>query len=89
MGRLVRSSGTNGRCVKGIRYPCCCSISWLRPYPSSCQKLGGGALCGVVTHLIPGGISHLQYVDGTIIMVQDDDEQIANLKFIPMCFEDM
>jgi hypothetical protein len=42
-----------------------------------------------VPHLILGGITHLQYADDTIIMIQDGDEQLANLKFILMCFEDM
>jgi hypothetical protein len=48
-----------------------------------------GHIAGVVPHLIPGGITHLQYADDTIIMIQDDEQQLANLKFILMCFEDM
>jgi hypothetical protein len=48
-----------------------------------------GHIAGVVPHLIPGGISHLQYADDTLIMIQDEDQQIANLKFLLMCFEDM
>jgi hypothetical protein len=43
----------------------------------------------VIPHLIPGGLTHLQYADDTIIMINDDDTQIANLKFLLMCFEDM
>jgi hypothetical protein len=39
-----------------------------------------GHISGVLPHLIPGGITHLQYADDTLIMVQDDDTQIANLK---------
>jgi hypothetical protein len=35
------------------------------------------------------GISHLQYVDDTLILIQNSDEDIANLKFLLMCFEDM
>jgi hypothetical protein len=31
-------------------------------------------IAGVVPHLIPGGISHLQYADDTLIMIQDDDQ---------------
>jgi hypothetical protein len=48
-----------------------------------------GHISGVLPHLIPGGITHLQYDDDTLIMIQDDDTQIANLKFLLMCFEDM
>jgi hypothetical protein len=48
-----------------------------------------GHIAGVVPHLIPGGIARLQYADDTMIMIQDDDTQIANLKFLMMCFEDM
>jgi exonuclease III len=48
-----------------------------------------GHIAGVVPNLIPGGITHLQYADDTIIMIQDDDQHITNLKFILMCFEDM
>jgi hypothetical protein len=48
-----------------------------------------GNIVGVVPHLIPGGITHLQYADDTLIMIQDDDTQIANLKFLLVCFEDM
>ncbi|XP_051229193.1 uncharacterized protein [Lolium perenne] len=48
-----------------------------------------GHIHGVVPHLIPGGISHLQYADDTLILIQNSDEDIANLKFLVMCFEDM
>ncbi|KAK1679281.1 hypothetical protein QYE76_040129 [Lolium multiflorum] len=48
-----------------------------------------GHLQGVVPHLIPGGISHLQYADDTLILIQNSEENIANLKFLLMCFEDM
>jgi retron-type reverse transcriptase len=53
------------------------------------RACAAGHLAGVIPHLIPGGISHLQYADDTLIMIQDNDEQIANLKFLLMCFEDM
>jgi hypothetical protein len=48
-----------------------------------------GHISGVAPHLIPGGISHLQYVDDTLILIQHDDDQIANLKILLMCFEEM
>uniref|UniRef100_A0ACD5XGU1 Uncharacterized protein n=1 Tax=Avena sativa TaxID=4498 RepID=A0ACD5XGU1_AVESA len=49
-----------------------------------------GHITGVVGHLIPGGgISHLQYADDTMIMVQGSDLDIKNLKFLLLCFEAM
>jgi hypothetical protein len=48
-----------------------------------------GHIHGLVLDLIPGGISHLQYADDTLILIQNSDEDIANLKFLLMCFEDM
>jgi hypothetical protein len=48
-----------------------------------------GHIHGLVPHLIPGWITHLQYTDDTLILIQRSDEDIANLKFILMCFEDM
>jgi hypothetical protein len=50
---------------------------------------GVGHIRGVIPHLIPGEISHLQYTDDTLILIQDDDLEIANLKFLLMCFEYM
>ncbi|KAE8787303.1 retrotransposon protein [Hordeum vulgare] len=49
-----------------------------------------GHIQGVVGHLIQGGgVSHLQYVDDTMIMVSGSDSDIANLKFLLLCFEEM
>lgn len=56
----------------------------------SCM-LSRAARCGhiapVVSHLLPEGVSHLQYADDTIILVEMDDTCIANLKFILFSFE--
>jgi hypothetical protein len=46
-----------------------------------------GRIKGVMSHLIPEGISHIQYVDDTILMVEGDDNSIINMKFILYCFE--
>uniref|UniRef100_A0A453BV09 Reverse transcriptase domain-containing protein n=2 Tax=Aegilops tauschii subsp. strangulata TaxID=200361 RepID=A0A453BV09_AEGTS len=47
-------------------------------------------LKGVVGHLIPGdGVTHLQYADDTMIMVEGSDLDIVNLKFVLLCFEAM
>jgi hypothetical protein len=46
-----------------------------------------GKIRGVMTHLIPEGITHIQYVDDTILMIKGDDESITQMKFILYCFE--
>jgi hypothetical protein len=46
-------------------------------------------ISGVIPHLVVGGVSHLQYVDDTIIMIQPDKPGIANLKFLLLCFENI
>jgi hypothetical protein len=46
-----------------------------------------GHIQGVVPHLIPEGVTHLQYADDTMIMVQNSDLSLINLKFILLCFE--
>jgi hypothetical protein len=49
-----------------------------------------GHILGVVGHLIPGGgVTHLQYADDTMIMVEGSDLDIINLKFLLLCFEEM
>jgi hypothetical protein len=48
-----------------------------------------GHIHGVVRHLIPGGVTHLQYADDTMILIDPTDEGIANLKLILLAFEDM
>lgn len=50
----------------------------------ACSK---GHIKGVLTHLIPDGISHVQYVDDTVIMIDGSDLSIRNLKLILYCFE--
>ena len=49
-----------------------------------------GHISGVVGHLVPGGgVTHLQYVDDTMIMVEGSELDIINLKFLLLCFEAM
>lgn len=43
----------------------------------------------VVSHLIPSGVTHLQYADDTIILIQNTELGLINLKFILLCFEAM
>jgi hypothetical protein len=37
-----------------------------------------GMLKGVMYHLIPEGITHVQYADDTILMVEEDDTSITH-----------
>jgi hypothetical protein len=46
-----------------------------------------GYIRGVVPHLIPEGITHVQYADDTILMVEGDDNSLIHIKFILYCFE--
>jgi hypothetical protein len=46
-----------------------------------------GKVKGVMSHLISDGITHIQYDDGTILMVEGDDASITNMKFILYCFD--
>lgn len=46
-----------------------------------------GHIKGVLDYLIPGGISHIQYADDTVIMVDGSVQSIRNLKLILYCFE--
>lgn len=50
-----------------------------------------GHIHEIVPHLIPkgGGVSHLQYADDTILMVEGSDLDITNLKFLLLCFQQM
>jgi hypothetical protein len=42
---------------------------------------------GLMTHLILEGISHVQYADDTILMIEGNDNLVINMKFILYCFE--
>jgi hypothetical protein len=48
-----------------------------------------GHLQGIVPHLIPGGVTHLQYADDTLILLDPSDIGVANLKLLLLCFENM
>ena len=41
------------------------------------------------SNLIPHGLTHLQYADDTIILVELNEACLAHLKFILLCFEAM
>jgi hypothetical protein len=44
-------------------------------------------ITGVLPALIPGGISHIQYADDTVIMVDGSNMSILNLKLFLYYFE--
>ena len=46
-----------------------------------------GQLSGVVPHLIDEGLSILQYVDDTILFMEDDLEKARNMKLLLSAFE--
>lgn len=41
------------------------------------------------TDLVPGGLSHLQYADDTILVIKEEDENVRVLKFLLFFFEEM
>jgi hypothetical protein len=51
------------------------------------RAAGRGYIRGVVIHLISEGITHVQYANDTILMVEGDDNSIIHMKFILYCFE--
>ena len=51
------------------------------------KAVSHGHIKGVLEDLILGGISHIQYADDTVIMIDGSDTSIRNLKLILYCFE--
>jgi hypothetical protein len=51
------------------------------------KAINRGQINGVLSKLLPGGISHIQYADDTVIMIDDFDQSIRNLKLILYYFE--
>jgi hypothetical protein len=43
----------------------------------------------VVPHLVDGGLSHLQYADDTVILLQYSPENLRNIRLILSCYEVM
>lgn len=42
-----------------------------------------------VPHLVPGGLTHLQYADDTILFMTNTEENIVTVKFLLYCYEAM
>lgn len=51
------------------------------------KAVSKGHIKGILGDLIPGAISHCQYADDTVIMIDGSDDSIAKLKLILYCFE--
>lgn len=51
------------------------------------KAISKGHIKGVLGHLIPEGISHIQYADDTAIMIDGSIQSIRNLKLILYYFE--
>ena len=51
------------------------------------RAASAGHISPIISHLLPQGITHLQYVDDMTIMVELNDACVAHLKFILLCFE--
>ncbi|KAE8807862.1 hypothetical protein D1007_15806 [Hordeum vulgare] len=59
-------------------------------YASSCilsRAVASVHISPLISHLIPHGVTHLQYANDTIIMVELNDSCLAHLKFILLCFK--
>jgi hypothetical protein len=48
-----------------------------------------GQIRGLVPHLVDGGLSILQYADDTILFMEHDLEQAANVKLLLCAFEQL
>jgi len=48
-----------------------------------------GVITGLVPHLVEEGITHLQYADDTILFLENTKENVARVKFLLFCFEEM
>lgn len=53
-----------------------------------CAK-NANKLSGLVPEIFPGGITHLQYADDTVICIPWDEREIITTKFLLYCFEEM
>jgi hypothetical protein len=48
-----------------------------------------GHLVCVTPHLVNGGLTYLQYADDTVLFLQNSQQNIANLKFLLFCYEEI
>ncbi|KAG8099146.1 hypothetical protein GUJ93_ZPchr0013g34415 [Zizania palustris] len=48
-----------------------------------------GHLKGLIPHLFQGGLTHLQYVDDTILFMDFFEQNFITMKFLLYCYEEM
>ena len=48
-----------------------------------------GQVCGLIPHLVDGGVSILQYADDTILFLEHALEKAVNMKLILAIFEQL
>lgn len=46
-------------------------------------------ISGLISNLVEGGLTHLQYVDDTAILLEKSNSDINNIRFILSCYEAM
>lgn len=54
-----------------------------------CRASREGLLTGLVPYIVEGGLTHLQYADDPVILLENSDTNITNIKFILACYEAM
>ena len=53
------------------------------------RACAAGMIKGLVPHLVEGGLTHLQYADDTILLLQFDLQTLRNVRVILSCYEAM
>ena len=48
-----------------------------------------GVIRGVVPELVEGGLSHLQYADDIVLLLENSKQNIAMTKFLLICYEEL
>ena len=66
------------------------TLDFSNPAPWPTKKNPNGTLgfsLWISKELIPGTVSHLQYANDTILLIENDIKSITNLKIMLICFE--
>lgn len=53
------------------------------------RACSAGVIKGLVPHLFEGDLTHLQYADDTVLMLQYDPSNLRNIRMILSCYEAM
>ena len=62
-------------------------MSWRSAGTDTCHVVVTAWSVDGVRSIAPGGISHIQYADDTVIMIDCSEKSVWNLKLILYCFE--